>query len=298
MTAGPVSPELHVAIDEELARHDDPRLLAQALKTERAYSLELTASIGLDSMFDQVNPIWMRMVGWPVKRLYVGAVESYEPYSELATKSWAEVCRELGPPNTDPPSTGKGVLADLLLPSLKAAYGAEFRNLATVRRSESSTRLLPIATCRVVRRVGVRICRCPKQPRPIPSAASRSSSSTPMAAGSSTAWGQTASTTEEISRIKKTSAVALRNCGGRSKAARVGTSSSLRTTPTVRIRACSRSRRRQRLQNATNVLDTDKKRMYTIRHAGHASDLQHLRLLAAQRSARQRFDARPCPAYF
>lgn len=133
MNAGPVSPQLHAAIDEELARHDDPQRFAEVLKTERAYSLALTASIGLDSSADHVNPIWLSMVGWPMKRFYLGALDSYDPRIATAPKSWEDVCRELGPPNMDPPSTGKGVLADLLLPSLKSAYVAQFRNLATLR---------------------------------------------------------------------------------------------------------------------------------------------------------------------
>ena len=133
LSTGSVSPQLHQQIDEEVARHDDRRRIVHALKTDRAYSAELTASAGLDTPCDQVNPIWMTMAGWPVKWMYLGALDSFDRHFTLATQPWDEVCRELGPPGSEPPSTGDGVLADLLLPALKAAYEANARDMATLR---------------------------------------------------------------------------------------------------------------------------------------------------------------------
>ena len=128
MAAGPISPQLHTAVEEELAKHDDPQRLVRVFKTERAYSVALTESIGVDSEFDQVNPILVKLVGWPMKRLYVGAIDSFDRMFTLATKPWDEIRRELGPP-----PTGDGVLADLLLPALEAAFQADARNLVTLR---------------------------------------------------------------------------------------------------------------------------------------------------------------------
>ncbi len=59
----------------------------------------------------------LTFVGWPVKRLYIGVLDSYDRVLELAAKPWLDVRRQLGPPNADPPSTGNGVLADLLMPA-------------------------------------------------------------------------------------------------------------------------------------------------------------------------------------
>jgi hypothetical protein len=128
LSVGPVSPQLHAAIDEEIAKHDDPQRLVKALKTEQAYGIATTESIGRDFACGQVNPIWMNVAGWPVKRLYVGAAVSFDRVFTLAAKPWNEICHDLGPP-----PTGDGVLADLLMPALKAAFQADARDLATLR---------------------------------------------------------------------------------------------------------------------------------------------------------------------
>lgn len=133
LAAGTVSPELHAALEQELALHDDPQRLAHALNTERAFSADMTASIGDGSALDQLSPTWMSIAGWPVKWMYIGALDWFDKYFMLADQPWDEVCRVLGPPGFEPPPTGDGVLADLLLPALKAAYEANFRTTATLR---------------------------------------------------------------------------------------------------------------------------------------------------------------------
>jgi hypothetical protein len=133
MSAGQMSPQLHAAIDEELAKHDDPQRLVQAFRTDRAYSADLTTSIGLDSSFDKMNPVCMKLVGWQIERFYVDALDSYDRLFDLATKSWPEICRQLGPPGSNPTPTGEGALADLLLPGLKAAYESNARSIAVLR---------------------------------------------------------------------------------------------------------------------------------------------------------------------
>jgi hypothetical protein len=133
IAAGPISPQLHAAIDEELVEQDDPQRVVRALKSERAYCVALTASIGMDSSFDQANPILMKIVGWPMKRLYLGAVDSFDRVFPLATKPWNEIWRTLSPTNSALPPTGDGILADLLMPTLKATFQSTARDLATLR---------------------------------------------------------------------------------------------------------------------------------------------------------------------
>jgi hypothetical protein len=141
LASGPISTDLHVAIDEELARHDRPDGLLHALRTERAYSATLTASVGTDSNCGEVNPTWLKLAGWPVKRLYIGALESYDQIIDVAAKPWFEANRNLnlGDPETSP--TGHGVLADLLQPALKAAFVAHARGLVYLRALRVSNAL-------------------------------------------------------------------------------------------------------------------------------------------------------------
>ena len=75
----------------------------------------------------------MHVAGWPVKRLYLGALDSYDELLASAAKPWYEVSGKLRTSDSHPPTTGKGVLADLLLPALQAAYSANARDLAVLR---------------------------------------------------------------------------------------------------------------------------------------------------------------------
>jgi len=134
LAAGPVSPDLHTAIDQELALHDDPQRMARVLKTERAYSLALTASIGLDSSFDQVNPIWMSMVGWPMKRFYLGALDYYDEEIQAVEQPWTEGRkRGVGHRQLPEAPSGQRALVDLLIPATQAAYEANERATVVLR---------------------------------------------------------------------------------------------------------------------------------------------------------------------
>jgi hypothetical protein len=134
LAAGSVSPDLHTAIDQELALHVDPQRMARVLKTERAYSVALTASIGLDSTFDQVNPIWMSMVGWSVKRFYMSALDYYDEEIQAVEQPWTEGHkRGVGHRQLPEAPSGQGVLVDLLIPATQAAYEANERATAVSR---------------------------------------------------------------------------------------------------------------------------------------------------------------------
>jgi hypothetical protein len=130
LAAGPVSPELHATLDEALARQDDSKRFAQVLKTERAFGGDW-----IHAHLSGVSPILAHMFGWPMKGFQVGVLDAMAEYIQLAELPWHEVRRKLGLVDADTPlpSTGHGVLADLLIPALKAAYQANARSLATSR---------------------------------------------------------------------------------------------------------------------------------------------------------------------
>ena len=132
LAAGTVSPELHAALDKELARQDDPQRLVQVLKTEQAYGVSATIESGLVPQTAHVNPIWWRLTGWPMKLLYVNASGVYDDQFELASRPWHEIRNQFGVDGSMRTS-GHGVLADLLAPALGAAYTANARNLAVLR---------------------------------------------------------------------------------------------------------------------------------------------------------------------
>jgi hypothetical protein len=130
LAAGPVSAELHAALDAELARQDDPTRFARVLKDERAICGDWIYAQGVG-----VPRILMHMFGWPMKGFQVGVLDATAEYIKLAELPWHEVRRRLGmeSPDAPLPSTGHGVLADLLIPALKAAYQANARSLAVAR---------------------------------------------------------------------------------------------------------------------------------------------------------------------
>lgn len=136
LTLGPISSESRKNLDAELARQDDSQGIVGALKRERALGFAT-----IEQFVGQVKPaLWVSMVGWPMKSFYLGAIDLYDEQLQLAGRSWYEIQDRLGPRNkatgawnSQPAATGYGVLADLLLPSLRAAYDANSRNLAMLR---------------------------------------------------------------------------------------------------------------------------------------------------------------------
>lgn len=133
LAAGTISPELHQQLDAELARHDDPAAIVRALRSERALGASFASSAGLGPNEAASNQWLLSVLGWPVKRYYIGALESYDELIALAARPWSEVRAQLGPPGSPPPASGNGVLADMLLPALRAGCEANARNLALLR---------------------------------------------------------------------------------------------------------------------------------------------------------------------
>ncbi len=90
LAAGQVSPELHVALDEELARHDDPQQLAKVLKTERA-----VGAVWIDAQLSVLNAVPAHMIGWQLKSYQVGGLDAMEECVQLAARPWHEVRAEV-----------------------------------------------------------------------------------------------------------------------------------------------------------------------------------------------------------
>lgn len=132
LAAGPVSPELHAAVEKELALHDTPQRIIHALKTDRAYSASVVAEAGAVPASIQNRPFYFGIVAWPVKRLYARSLDYLDTQISLIGKSWPHVNQQIGKAGAGKTS-GYGVLADLLFPALQAAYDAEARIVGTMR---------------------------------------------------------------------------------------------------------------------------------------------------------------------
>ena len=129
LAAGPVSPKLHKALDDELALHEDPQRLARTLKSERAFAIDASES----QLHSIQPPAWLfRMFGWPMKRFYVGALEGLNAEIEVVSKEREGGSKNVGRHMAPKPGQG-GILNDLMLPALQAAYDADARTTAVLR---------------------------------------------------------------------------------------------------------------------------------------------------------------------
>lgn len=135
MAVGPISPELRAELDAELARQDDPQRLIHALKTERAISADWFPAQA------EGHPFVAHVFGWQIKNYQVGALDALDELFQMAGRPWQEVRGNFGNPDSPPPSTGHGVLADLLLPALGASFQANARSTAMLRCLRIANRL-------------------------------------------------------------------------------------------------------------------------------------------------------------
>jgi hypothetical protein len=140
LAAGRVSPELHAALDRELALHEDPQRMARTIITERAYSIDATKVLPdtVNALQDKAGgshmPAWLwHSFGWPMKRFYIGALDYYDILIAEFQRPWKGGRHLVAhPPAPDAP-TGYGVLADLLIPATQAANTADARCTALLR---------------------------------------------------------------------------------------------------------------------------------------------------------------------
>lgn len=132
LSTGEVSPETLQALEKELAIHDDPEQLVHVLKTEQAFGISVASEGGVAPQIEEINPVWLKLVGWPVKSLFVDSLDVYEDHFELAQKPWCEI-RGRFDADGSIKASNHGVLGDLLAPVLGAAYIAHSRNQAMIR---------------------------------------------------------------------------------------------------------------------------------------------------------------------
>ena len=131
IATGPITAEQHALLDQELALCDDPQRMVRALKSERAFAID--GHMGLPGSAPQ-PPRWLfRMLGWPVKRLWVGALDRLDEVIASAELAPLELKSGSGRSAVSQTPTGHGVLADLLTPAIQAAYGADARITGTLR---------------------------------------------------------------------------------------------------------------------------------------------------------------------
>ena len=129
LAAAAVSPELHAAIDEELARHDDPQQLPNGAENGASFWCRTGSTARNDrrvrsrlavNVFGWLPEIvcksacwirWMKLINW-------------------LERPWHEVRAEFEPATGKSIPTGHGVLADLLVPALQAAFEANAVSIA------------------------------------------------------------------------------------------------------------------------------------------------------------------------
>jgi hypothetical protein len=129
LASGDVSPELHDTIDQELARHDTQETLIAALNSERALSTGW-----LESTEMQQHYSWLfRVFGWQLNWYQAGSLDALAEYIHLAGQPWHEVRQQVGDSRSTVTETGHGILADLLVPAMRASFYANARSRAMVR---------------------------------------------------------------------------------------------------------------------------------------------------------------------
>lgn len=129
LAAGPISAETHEELDHALRALEDHRSLAGALRTERALSISASVEQG----WEQMPPTLGRLVGWPVKRHFIGAIEYYDRLIPVADRHLHELKPLFAKGGKLVAPTGLGVMADVLVPALQAAFKAASRNAAFTR---------------------------------------------------------------------------------------------------------------------------------------------------------------------
>ena len=114
LSAGPISPVLRQQLNEELSRFDAEKSLLHALTTERAISVSATQ----DQLGGGVKPLLVNTIGLHIKRMYVEAIDYYEPVLAVAEQPW-HVAHQHGTSIFKTP-TAYGTMADLMAPAFEA----------------------------------------------------------------------------------------------------------------------------------------------------------------------------------
>jgi len=127
LSAGPISPELRTKLDDELGRFNPEQSLHHALITERAITISATQ----DQIGGGMKAIVANTVGLSMKRMYMDAIDYYEPMLPVAEQPWHVVFQ--GSTSIFQTPTSYGTMADLLAPSFEAHIHAVHRTSAVLR---------------------------------------------------------------------------------------------------------------------------------------------------------------------
>lgn len=128
LRAGPINAEVRKNLDEELKLHDDPRYIVHALKTERALF-----SSNFDASTPQVVSMVVRVLGWPIKRFYLGGLDYFDVQLNVVQEPWFQGHGKAGKFGVPESASEFGVLAELVYPAIQATYDASNRARALVR---------------------------------------------------------------------------------------------------------------------------------------------------------------------
>lgn len=130
LAAGRVSPEVHVALDHELAINDDQQRMVRTLKTERAYASDAALAIP----FSGARPprLIVYLFGWTLKRSFVGALDFLDDSIALTAQRSQSEPQGVGH-HQIPESSRHGIMAELMIPAQQSAFAADARSTAMVR---------------------------------------------------------------------------------------------------------------------------------------------------------------------
>jgi hypothetical protein len=127
LASGPVSAELHAALDEELALADTPQRLVHSLKTERAVSAD----------WANEHVAWKPLLPAACRAILIseqwGLLDEIEAHLQLAETPWHKARTRFAPSGSIVPPSKHGKLADSLFPGLQAMFHANARSLAISR---------------------------------------------------------------------------------------------------------------------------------------------------------------------
>jgi hypothetical protein len=137
LAAGPVSPQIHAALEKELDLQKDSQRMLRMLKSERAYAIDATFQLPIamaEAGLQSPPPSWvLRMLGWPMKRYFVGVLDYYDREIRSADQPWIEFRKRVEHQENVQTPSGYGVLADSLRSSVEATYEANTRMTAFLR---------------------------------------------------------------------------------------------------------------------------------------------------------------------
>jgi hypothetical protein len=127
LSAGPISPQLHAALDQELAFADTRQGLLHALRSERAVCADTLEVYRMWYPLMPVTCIWL------LDSEQWGLLDEIDAHLQLVEVPWHEVRSGIAPPGVPAPLSKRGKLADSLLPGLQAMFHAHARTVALLR---------------------------------------------------------------------------------------------------------------------------------------------------------------------